>query len=301
MEQFYHNILIQQFSDKEVFYGIMVILLVIQEIVVRIMIGNIKIEYRRESEKMTDPREIEEATLQYHGKRQRVTVARIIGISVMFLTIASYIDVRSALAAVLPIAAVMVTFKETIVSFFTYFYILAHFRIGDDIRVGEAFGEVLSIQPTRTLLQMKDSDGEFTGRATEVPNYFFATQPVSKQEAKYDTHRLVRLDVPFIESIDDFTGFNTKLRAFLDELLPLRNARNVGHFRSFAGVRYKLDWGYHDKGHLLLKISFVSHPSHINMRKEEIISFIEALRAGKNPPINETNEDTKLRVDKKKK
>jgi hypothetical protein len=300
MEQFFHNLLIEKFTDREIFYATVFFLLVVQEILVRIALGGVKSEYRKQTEKLTDPRELEEVSLQYYGKRQRIAVARIIGLSVIILAVAVYFDWQAGAVLALPVAAILIAFREPLVSFFTYFYVLSHFKIGDDIRINDIYGEVLSIAPTRTLIQTKDSDGEFTGRATEIPNYLFSTQPVSKQEAKLDTHRLVRLKIPLVEFPTDlsFETLISKLKEFLDELLPLRSARNVGHFRSLAGVRYKIDYEYHpEKGHLMIHLSFVSHPSHLVDRKEQIIAFIEAARLGKKLPV----VTAKTKVDKKKK
>lgn len=300
MEQFFHNLLIEKFTDREIFYATVFFLLIVQEILVRIALGGVKSEYRKQTEKLTDPRELEEVSLQYYGKRQRIAVARIIGLSVIILAVAVYFDWQAGAVLALPVAAILIAFREPLVSFFTYFYVLSHFKIGDDIRINDIYGEVLSIAPTRTLIQTKDSDGEFTGRATEIPNYLFSTQPVSKQEAKLDTHRLVRLKIPLVEFPTDlsFETLISKLKEFLDELLPLRSARNVGHFRSLAGVRYKIDYEYNqEKGHLVINLSFVSHPSHLVDRKEQIITFIEAARLGKKLPT----VAVKTKVDKKKK
>lgn len=46
----------------------------------------------------------------------------------------------------------------------------------------------------------------------------------------------------------DFEAFVEELNAFLEELLPRRAASEVSYFKSYIGVKYKMDFSYTSDG-----------------------------------------------------
>lgn len=78
-----------------------------------------------------------------------------------------------------------------------------------------------------------------------------------------------------------FTEFIPLLEKYLDELLPTRTMTKVGYFRGYAGVKYKINYDYTDKGEILVKISFIARVNKAVENKESIITFIEQLKKNK--------------------
>ena len=94
------------------------------------------------------------------------------------------------------------------------------------------------------------------------------------------TSDYTRVVLSFIFKRDDyerkFKDWLLDFRKMLDELLPYRSLKKVGNYKSYAGVKYKLNYDYNDKGEILIKLSFITKPGDPAVdRKEEIIDFIE--------------------------
>ena len=75
-----------------------------------------------------------------------------------------------------------------------------------------------------------------------------------------------------------FNDFTLQVETYLDNLLPRRQMTKVGYFRGYAGVRYKLNFDYNDKGEIVVKISFIARSQKAVEFKESIICFIEELK-----------------------
>jgi hypothetical protein len=148
------------------------------------------------------------------------------------------------------------------------------------VQVTDTLGEIVQITPLQTVLSGKDDTGDYNGRRISVPNYKLNSKTIVLQDLKTDTYRRIVLKVLFRndEFTVNFSEFLTKLRIFLDEFLPKRNLNQVGNFRSFAGVQYKLNFDYDEEGRIVLRLAFISRPHDVVDRKEKIIEFIEQLR-----------------------
>ena len=79
---------------------------------------------------------------------------------------------------------------------------------------------------------------------------------------------------PKIFSIS-FDIFSEKLQNFLDVLFPLRSASEVSYFKSYIGVRYKIDFTYNTDGKANIWIGFVEKRSLEAEIKKKIIAFVE--------------------------
>jgi hypothetical protein len=178
------------------------------------------------------------------------------------------------------LGALIVTFKETVVSTIAHFHILRNYKVGDDVKIGTVRGEILNIRPTVTTILGKEEDGEYNGKVTTLQNYQFVMNPVERQEMKTHSYFLTSLSIPYggKEYKYGFETFMSKLKQFLDELLPYRNMKNVGYYRSYSGSRYKLNYTYDRDARVEIHISFVSKPKRIADRKEKIVQFVEKLK-----------------------
>jgi hypothetical protein len=170
------------------------------------------------------------------------------------------------------------TLKEIIISLFSYFSILRNYNIGDDLRVNGVRGEILNIRPTQTTLLGKEDDGEYNGKVTVIQNYHFTMLPVERQEMKSHSYLMATISIPFNTSDYkiSFKEFINEMKAFLDGMLPSRGMNTVGYYRSYSGVRYKINYTYDKDARVVVHISFVSKPRRISDRKEKIISFAES-------------------------
>jgi hypothetical protein len=144
-------------------------------------------------------------------------------------------------------------------------------------------GEISRIAPLYTSLVGKEESGEYNGKLSLVPNYLFLQQKTERQQLKTTNFRRASIlwtydrehaRLPFAESLQE-------LRAFLDELLPIRRAEEIGFFRNYAGRRYRLGLDFNADGKPTVRVSFVAHPDDGGALREKIIGFLEEVhRAG---------------------
>jgi hypothetical protein len=250
------------------------------ELGIRIYTNRLRYQYRKRQEVLTDESAVEDLTFEYYSKKQRTIFVRtVVFVLAVFLGV-SYYDVRAFSFLAVALGALIMTFKETVVSMITYFHILRNYKVGDDVKVGAVRGEILNIRPTVTTILGKEEDSEYNGKVTTVQNYQFVMNPVERQEMKTHSYLLTSLAIPYNsrEYKHGFESFMGKVKHFLDELLPYRNMKNVGYYRSYSGSRYKLNYTYDGDARVIIHISFVSKPKRIADRKEKIVQFVETLK-----------------------
>lgn len=88
-----------------------------------------------------------------------------------------------------------------------------------------------------------------------------------------------------------FAEFAERLEEYLKDHLPLRTAKQVGHYRSFIGCRYKADYGYDEKGGAYVEISFIGRSFRIPETKKGIVSFVESMKGAKGVSGSETETE----------
>lgn len=126
----------------------------------------------------------------------------------------------------------------------------------------------------------KDENAEHTGELNIIPNNRFLSEVVKKEELRAVSYRKETFRIPF-RAKDfgmPFSEFVQRLDAHLAEQLPLRTAKQVGHYRSFIGCRYKADYGYDDKGGAYVEVSFIGRSFRISDTKRGIVAFVESLK-----------------------
>lgn len=223
-------------------------------------------------------RELETLTLEYNKRNQMAGVFRLaVYLLSAFISVLIY-DIQAFSFLLLGVGALLVVMRETVVSLFAYFYILFTYDVGDDIKIGETLGEISRISPLYISVVGKDENGEYNGKLITVPNYLFLQQRVERQELKSTNYRRTsilwtynraHMKADFMPIVGDF-------RKFLDELLPVRLADEIGYFRNYAGRRYRLVLDYDEDGFPTIKVMFVARPDDVSMLREKIIGFLEA-------------------------
>lgn len=263
--------------------GAVIALLVISELVLWAVRAQARRTYHAARAKVTNVADIEAISIAYYRRRQMIGIVRASVFLAALLLGAFLYDFQTFGVLALALSALVIIQKENINSLFAYVFVLSNFRVGDDIKVGDYLGEVVRVSPLQTVLSGKEENGEYNGQRIVIPNYKLVTESVQEQELKSDTYRriVIRAVYEYGTYDVDFGEFVKRIRAFLDEFLPKRGLEQVGNFRSFAGVQYKMNFDYDETGKIVVRIAFISRPHDVSDRKEQIIEFIEGMRTKK--------------------
>lgn len=231
---------------------------IVLEIAFRTLKSRIKAAVYGKNPDPNDPR-AGEYYMEYYRKSQIIDLVRV---GLFFACVFALVLYRIPSAAnffVIATGAMIVTFKDVILSFAAFFFVVSQYRVGDSISVGTAKGEIIYIRPLYVGIVGKDENTEHTGELHIIPNNRFLMDAVKKEELRTVSYRKETFRIPFQSQDFDmpFSEFLQKLEAYLDEQLPLRSAKQVGNYRSFIGRRYKEDFGYDDKGVAHVDILFI--------------------------------------------
>jgi small-conductance mechanosensitive channel len=222
--------------------------------------------------------ELESLTLEYNKRNQVAGVFRLgLYLFAAFVSVLIY-NIQAFSFLVLGFGAVLVVLRESVMSLIAYFYILFAYDVGDDIRIGETLGEISRISPLYMSVVGKDETGEYNGKLITVPNYMFFQQRVERQELKSMNYRRTSILWTYNRAHikTDFMEIVRGFRQFLDELLPVRHADEIGYFRNYAGRRYRLVLDYNADGFPTIRVTFVAHPDDMSLLREKMIGFLES-------------------------
>lgn len=237
-------------------------------------------EYEIKKAAIESVEEIEDLSIEHYRQLQSIDSIRFIFIIVGVVSILAVFNIQALNIIAVATGALILAFRESFTSFVAYFYILSNFKLGDDIRINGALGEIVRVKPLYTSLAGKDENGEYNSKLNNVPNFMFLNQTIEQQQLKSDDYRNIMLQILYVKDnfTDPFEVWLEKLEARLDELLPKRIVTKVGHFRGYAGVKYKLHFDYNEKGEVVVRVSFIAKSNKAQDVKESIIKFIEQLK-----------------------
>jgi hypothetical protein len=261
-------------------YSVCLLLYVLFEVIIRFYKRKLKKEYHNKKELIHSSEDAERVSLEHFNKLQTIDVARIIT-SLFFLMVVLLIaDVRTFSFLAVTIGAIIISLRDYIISLISYVYVLANFDIGDDVKIVTVLGEIVRVRPLTTSIAGKDEHGDFDGVLHHIPNSKFITEVVQRQEIKNNNYRRVTLQALYSNELfkDGFSVWLTNLKGHLDEVLIKRSLKDVGNYKSYAGIKYKLHYDYNEDGEIVVSISFISRTKHAVFRKEEIIEYIESTR-----------------------
>lgn len=272
--------LIFPFPSHTIPYFICLVAFIVFEISIRLYKRSIQKTYRHKKELIHSSEEAESTSLDYFSKLQTADITKIVFYVVFFVIILFIADVRSYSFLAVTIGAFIISIRAYLLSLIAYLYILANFTIGDDIKVESVLGEIVSIRPLTTSVAGKDEHGDFDGGLHHIPNSKFIKEIVERQEIKNNTYRRVTLQVLYSqESFEQkFSVWLPNLKNYLDKTLTKRSLKDVGNYKSYSGIRYKIHYDYNDDGEIVVSISFISRTKNAAMRKEEVIGHIETTR-----------------------
>ena len=246
------------------------------EIITRRMKSKNKNMILSEYEESTD-QENNEFYLQYYQKNQIIDFLRVI--SSMFLVMMLFVmhtDINLGFFAVAAGAMIM-AFKDFILSLLAFFFVTPSYPIGMTVRVGGVQGQIIFIRMLSVGILGKDNRGENSGELFVVPSHKFITDVVHKQALRTGSIFKDSIEIPYAPErfSVDFETFLRELRVFLQTTFPVKKASDVGNFPSYTGHKYKLNCSYHDDQYVAVQIRFIGTIKQNIRYKEQIITFAD--------------------------
>jgi len=175
----------------------------------------------------------------------------------------------------------LITFQTFTVSLFTYFLLIANYKVWDTIKVKINWDtvqwQILYMKLLHVWMSGKNDFGENTGESFVIPNYQMWNNPITKVDLSLDNYAKDSLTIIYDPKNFDksFEDFSAGLKDFLDNLLTKRSASNVAYFKSYIWVKYKIDYKYDWDWKANIWIWFVEKRLKAKHIKEQIISFVE--------------------------
>ncbi len=218
--------------------------------------------------------------IEYYKRKNIIKFLRLaIGFSVIWSFILFKIPWIFSFLAI-AIWAIIITFKETILSFFWFFYVTAHFRIWENIVLWDHNNtlrwEIIYINILNIWLIWKNESWEHNWQFYTVPNYKFILDNVKREDLGIWKYRKEEFEIYFKNELFkiSFEEFLQKLKTFLDENLVKNNINNVWNYKSFIWYKYKLTYKY-EKEYLIMKINIVEKQRAILDIQNKIALFVE--------------------------
>ena len=237
-------------------------------------------KYKHKKSTILSPEEAEKETLTYFSKLHIISIVRVLYVSVIVMFLLALYDVRAFSFFAVALGAIIIALRDVIISLLAYPHVVLAYDIGDDIRIQSILGEVVRVRPLSVQLAGKDNNGDYDGKLHTIPNARFLLEPIERQEIKNSNQRRVVIRALYKgeECEQSFDAWLSTLKGMLDETLPKRSLKDVGNFKSYAGMKYKLHYDYDEDGYVLVAISFISSTKTALPKKESIISFIESTK-----------------------
>jgi hypothetical protein len=176
----------------------------------------------------------------------------------------------------------IITFQTFTVSLFTYFLLIANYKVWDTIKVNINWDtmqwQILYMKLLHIWLSWKNDFWENTWESFIIPNYQMRNNPIIKVDLALDNYAKDSLTIIYDPKNfnNSFKDFSTNLKKILDDIFPLRSASDVDYFKSYIWVKYKIDYKYDWDWKANIRIWFIEKRSKSKHIKEKIISFVEA-------------------------
>lgn len=261
-------------------YIICLIPYIIFEVVIRSYREKLQKEYHSKKASIHSSEDAEKVSLEHFNKLQSIDITRIVIFLVLVVILLSIADVRTFSFIAVTIGAIIITLRDYVISLVSYVYVLANFSVGDDIKIAQVLGGIVRIRPLTVSIAGKDSHGDFDGVLHHVPNSKFITDVVERQEIKDYNYRCITIEILHSNELfeDQFSLWLLNLKKYLDTILIKRSLKDVGNYKSYAGIKYKLYYTYNEDGEIVVSISFISRTKNAVSKKEEIIEYIETTK-----------------------
>lgn len=223
--------------------------------------------------------------LEYYRKWQIIDIIRF---AVLFVGLGTLIVTRTSIGAnffVIVAGALVITFRDFILSMVAFFIVLRRYKIGETIWIGDIQGQIISIRMFTVWLLGKDNDGDNTGRHFTIPGHKFLTETIRREELQVESIRKELIRIPYShESYSlNFADFNRELKNVLNTMLPMITKKNCGNFQTYIGYKYKLDIDYYEDKCITITVGIIGKWRKNVERKEQIVEWTEQYRIQKPP------------------
>lgn len=272
---------ILNFLEKETLLITIIIIGILIETISRSIKKRMKKSIFAQYDKSTDPKHAE-YYLEYYRKSQIIDVIRVLSIIIVIAFLFATKSNSGANFFVIAAGALIVVFKDFLLSVLAFFFTLPQYKIGDTIALGDIQGQIIFIRMFSIGLLGKDNDGDSTGRLFVIPSHRFLTEIIRKEDLHANSIKKEILKVPFKQQdfSVDFATFLQELEAFMNTLLPLINRKNSGNFQTYIGHRYKIDIDYFEDKCIMITIGMVGKWEQSVEYKRKITEFVERFRSG---------------------
>jgi small-conductance mechanosensitive channel len=222
--------------------------------------------------------------IEYYRKVQYIDVIGVIIVVVLFFVFLLTKDKILGTVLAVGVGAILLTFQTFTVSFFTYFMLVANYKVGETVQVGEGDdaiqGEILYMKSLYMGIAGKNEFGESSGKSFIIPNNQVWSHPIVRLDLRQDAITRITLKIPYTFALYalNFSSFLDQLKHHLDTTLPLKSAADVSHFKTYIGTRYKIDFDYEKDGTLIVWIGIIAKNSERSRIKFQIISFLEQIK-----------------------
>lgn len=270
------------FVAEQPFLFVIIALLVLWSIISHFIKSALKKKYIDPYERSKNTQN-KQFYIEYYRRSQYVNVFGVALVVILFFTYLLTKDKIVWTVLAVGIWAILITFQTFTVSFFTYFILVRNYNVGDTVSVGawKYQWEILYIKSLYMGISGKNDFGENTGAFYIIPNHQIWTNPVVKVDLSLDniTKHSLTLVYDGTNFLLPFDEFIQELEAFLLGLMPIKAASQVSYFKSYIGVRYKIDFTYDKDGKPCIWIWFVAKRSEWIRIKKAILSFVEAKKS----------------------
>jgi hypothetical protein len=234
-------------------------------------------------QKDTTDKENPEYYLEYYKKWQVIDIIRV---AIVVVVLGVLLVSRTSIGAnffIVVAGALIVTFRDFILSILAFFIILRRYKIGETVGIGDIQGQIISIRMFTIGLLGKDNDWDNTGRHFTIPGYRFLTETIRREELQVESIRKELIKIPYSHETYSisFSEFITKLKTEIDTILPMVTKKNCGNFQTYIGYKYKMDMDYLEDKCIVITIGLVGKWRRNVERKEQIISWTEQFRTKK--------------------
>ncbi len=176
--------------------------------------------------------------------------------------------------------AIIITFKEVILSFFGFFYISTHFKIWENLVLWDANNtlrwEIIYINVLNVWVIWKNENWEHNWQFYTIPNYKLIIDSNRKEELSVNKYRKEEIEIYYKNELFkiDYDAFLAELKIFLDSILVRKNINNIWNHKTYIWYKYKLRFKY-EKDYLIIKIFIIEKQKNILNIQGKIVSFVE--------------------------
>ena len=218
--------------------------------------------------------------LEYYKKWQIIDIIRIASVFVALWVILIWRTNIGANFFIVVAGALIITFRDFILSIVAFFIILRRYTIGETVGIDNIQWQIISIRMFTIGILGKDNDGDNTGRHFTIPWYRFLTETIRREELQIESIRkeLIKLPYDYTQYSLDFPAFMEWLKKQLDIICSMITKKNCGNFQTYIGYKYKIDVDYLEDKCIIITIGIIGKWSRNVERKEQIITWAERYR-----------------------